>query len=189
MLTPCRDDGANMEHDDHDLNLLAAFAEGRLTSSERGQMLAHLVSCPQCRTVLAALARSADEGSVIAFLARRRHWLTRPPIWLPAAAVFVLATAVVFVGQRPRSENELPAPPQPSVVRQAPQRVPPAGAEPPAQRMIGGKTFRLIASEWIDDAYDPLKALPEVDVRSDAHRAACSRRSRRCAPTRHLACG
>jgi hypothetical protein len=39
-------------------------------------------------------------------------------------------------------------------------------------RSVGGKTFRLVAGEWVDSAYDPALALATLYVRGDAERAA-----------------
>ena len=40
------------------------------------------------------------------------------------------------------------------------------------QRIVGGKTFHLVAGEWIDSGYDRLADLPVVQVATPAERAA-----------------
>ena len=105
--------------------------------------------------------------------AHGHRWLTRTPVWLSAAAVLVLATVAIIGGLRVPPADAPGAPTSaPDVVRQAPQTPPQAGIPLPARRTVEGKTFRFVASEWVDDTYDPLKGLPEVEVRSEAHRAA-----------------
>jgi len=38
--------------------------------------------------------------------------------------------------------------------------------------MINGKTFRLVAGEWIDSAYDPIALLPVQEIAGPEARAA-----------------
>ena len=152
-----------MEHDHHGLNLLAAYVEGRLDSSEREQLTAHLASCRECRITVAALVQMPDATVASRSPAHGHPWLTRTPVWLSAAAVLVLGTVAIIGSLRPAD-----GPRAPDVVRQAPQ----TGTQLPTRRTVGDKTFRFVASEWIDDTYDPLRGLPEVEIRSEAHRAA-----------------
>ena len=39
-------------------------------------------------------------------------------------------------------------------------------------QQINGKTFRLVAGEWIDSAYDPLAALPVQEITGSEARTA-----------------
>jgi hypothetical protein len=162
-----------MEHDHHGLNLLAAYVDGRLDSTEREQLTAHLASCRQCRTTVAALVQMPNATVAFRSPAGGYRWLTRTPVWLSAAAVLVLATVAIMGGLRLPTADVPGAPSSPTdVVRQAPRTPPEAGIQLPTRRTVEGKTFRFVASEWVDDTHDPLKGLPEVEVRSEAHRAA-----------------
>ena len=44
-------------------------------------------------------------------------------------------------------------------------------------RNVAGKTFYLVAGEWVDAAYDPAAALPAKDVAGTAGRAAVLEKS------------
>jgi Putative zinc-finger len=176
-----------MDHANHsepDFNALAAFVEDSLGRSERAQLLEHLASCERCRTIVAELARTRTAtrptGASIA-------------VALPLAASLMVAVAGggVYWLVRANSSRILPvvepskpnplAPAQP-VSGGATPGVSPSGrpasgrsAMPPdatdrtrggGTRSVGGKTFRLVAGEWIDVEYRPIDALPIDDVRS-----------------------
>lgn len=121
----------------------------------------------------------------------RRVQSIRRIAWLPIAAGLVVATVsgirFLMTAEPPASAPAVPQPEagqsmsparEQSVPRastpspQSPQAAVPSGdpanIEPNvlvrrgSERRIGEKTFRLVAGEWIDTAYDPIAALPEV---------------------------
>lgn len=172
---------------EHDLNLLAAYVEGRLDGSERERFVAHLARCADCRTTLAALARDRDDSGSARWLAQVPH-----SAWLPLAAVLVLATATSLsllrepISAPPAvatpSPAESPAQPRPS-----PTPTPEAGSSPSpplppsderllvkrggGRRSVAGKTFRLKAGEWTDASFDPQAGLPVIEVSGAGERA------------------
>lgn len=83
-----------------DLELLAAFVEGRLEPAERTRMIEHLADCDACREIVAesrALvlevgADGATGGAPPAALARNPGW--RKVRWVAAAAALVAAVGV-----------------------------------------------------------------------------------------------
>ncbi len=68
-------------------DVLAAFAERRLSKAERNSVLAHLAGCPECRDVVAFVAQPVAETHPRSFV----HWR-----WIGAAVAACLALAVVF---------------------------------------------------------------------------------------------
>lgn len=175
-----------------DLNLLAAFHEGRTAPSEREAILSHLAECRECRDVLSLLAKHVPRPAPAAQL---RVTALR---WLPIAATLAVATAgLVLVSGALRNPSSpasdvSPAPaasqPQPgdrsnAAASPSPRADTPAktgetlSAQPEdvlrtrtGQRIVGAKTFRLVAGEWVDGEYDPAALLPVVDVPSAAAR-------------------
>lgn len=173
-----------MGHEPH-FDLLAAYAEDRLDAPDRTQIEDHLAGCATCRGTVALMAR----GAVIARFAAPAGAARRLAPWLSVAAAIVIGTlTLVMVELRPGAppqETSSPATPQPSETAPAPappeqvRPAPPSGelqpdrrGAPPAPRRSGairrvqGKTFQLVAGEWIDSAFDPDALLPEVRVAS-----------------------
>jgi hypothetical protein len=177
-----------------DLNAIAAFVDDRLAHAERVVVVQHLSECAECRVMLAAFGRaqaafpSRPHESV--GLTRR---LRAPATWLLLAATVTIATSVGLLVSRGGSEADRVLsngrPPQPEVPSAAPTAAvsPPLSATapetrstpapkplPPAAddlttrrsgvRQLGGKTFRLVAGEWVDSDYDPLSLLPVETV-------------------------
>jgi anti-sigma factor RsiW len=167
-----------------DFGALAAFVDDRLGRSERAQLLEHLASCQRCRTIVAELARTrAPTRSVrsltamalplaaslmIAVAGGGLYWLIRatssnvPPAVEPSnanppAPVQVSPQGVTLCASRP----DPPAPGRSATPPEAPDRTRAAGT-----RSLGGKTFRLLAGEWIDVDYRLSDLLAVVDVRS-----------------------
>jgi|SRR5882672_7347101 len=168
-----------------DFEALAAFVEDSLGRSERAALLEHFASCERCRTIVAELARARAAtrpiGSLIA-------------VALPLAASLMVAAAggsVYWLVRTTSSSRVLPAvepskpnppaPAQPSspggTPSVSPSGTPASGRSttPPdatdrtraaGTRSLGGKTFRLVAGEWIDVEYRLIDALPIDDVRS-----------------------
>lgn len=158
-----------------DLNRLAALVDGRLMVDEQQVVLAHLAECRTCRTVVALLTDELHATPAA------RKW--RPAVWLPIAATLAIAAVgSLLVSTTNRGTLTPPLAPAPTVERPlppgrastAPDVRPPS--PPPAEkpedllrrrggtRRVGTKTFRLVAGEWIDSAYDPTALLPIVDV-------------------------
>ena len=188
-----------------DLNAIAAFIDGRLSDADRAGVVAHLVGCADCRALVAAHARGqapADvQGQTTAGAGSRS--LFRPAVWLPIAATLALATTAALIvsrsDQTPIAPSTAPpSPPQPTRppvdATPQPSTPPPASPAPaPADpgslttrrsgvQQINGKTFRLVAGEWIDSAYDPLAALPVQEVTGSEARAAVIARIPALAP-------
>jgi hypothetical protein len=183
---------------DHDANLLAAFLENRLSSDERREMERHLADCRDCRETLAlsstASTASAPSERPAAF--RVPTWLAAAAA-LALAGWFGYRTFTLERVERlpapdsPRqaplpaaspAARDAPAPPEalvppPSSESSAPQ-VPPPGVEKPeplstkrgSERRIGSKTFRFVAGEWVDSAFDPTAGLPVVEARTAGER-------------------
>jgi hypothetical protein len=181
----------------HDLNLIAAFAEDRLDESERQQLVAHLAGCAECRATLAAYARAtrADPAPAVA-TETSASWRG----WMSIAAMLALVTigglvtllnrdAIVAPGavdpspprtQAPVGEPSGGTPPSPPRAEQgragapAPSDPVSPGGTPTlrrgSDRVVGGKTFSLVAGEWIDRSFDRFALLPVVDARTAADR-------------------
>jgi anti-sigma factor RsiW len=172
-----------------DLNALSAFIDGRLSEADRAGVVAHLSGCPECRAIVAAHARGQQS--------RARF---RPALWLPIAATLALATTAALIVSRSDRAPEGPSPappiaappsatpadsaPQPSPPPASTASTPPASTVPPpadpgslavrrgAVQQINGKTFRMVAGEWIDSAYDPLALWPVQEIAGAEARAA-----------------
>ncbi|MFI5106372.1 MAG: zf-HC2 domain-containing protein, partial [Terriglobales bacterium] len=100
-----------------DADLLTAYAEQILTSSERSQVLEHLAACRQCRDVVSlALEPVAEEKAPVLVATPRRRWFLTPQFALVAA----VAAMAVGVGIVMRLQ-----PSQPPAVQEA-RAVPPA---------------------------------------------------------------
>lgn len=125
----------------------------------------------------------------------------RPAVWVPIAATLALATTAGFVVWRfdwgsatpPSTVPVAPEPARPTpetpataapraTPAQPPNRSTAVAPQPPkadplstrrgAVRIVNGKTFRMVAGEWIDDAYDPVALLPVEDIVGPDARAA-----------------
>src|SRR5262245_3393521 len=161
-----------------DLNRLAAFAEGRLDAQARQELTAHLADCRQCREIVALLARAEPAAPA------RTTWWTGPMTWMPIAATLVIASIAVLLLNRPRdvaptppTGPDLTLPPDAGTAP-APGAGSPSGASPGTSqsagdlstrrtggtRDVGSKTFRLVAGDWVDTAYDPNAVLPVVEA-------------------------
>ena len=178
-----------------DLNALAAFIDRRLSESDHAGVVAHLVGCAECRALVAAHARGqmpvGVEGQASAGRGSRSSF--RPALWLPIAATLALAATAALIVSRgdrapiaPSSSPPIAPQPSPPPIDTAPQppSPPPTSAVPPpadpgslatrrgAAQQVNGKTFRLVAGEWIDSAYDPLALLPVQEIAGPEARAA-----------------
>jgi hypothetical protein len=86
---------------EHDLNALAALADGRLTAEERRRCMAHLAACVECRETLASFTRASapvDAPSAMSAL-RSGTGLVRAligaPRWMYAAAAGVALAVLI----------------------------------------------------------------------------------------------
>lgn len=163
-----------MASGEHDLNLLAAYVENRLDDAERARVAAHLASCVECRTTLAAYVRGSSPAAESPTLPGAPHqWFRRPAVWLPVAAMMMLTTVVILSLLRPGGTGG-PSSESAGGTRSGNQAIQaPSGA---AERIVEGKRFRLVAGEWIDESHDPLAARREIEVRSPEQRNALLQR-------------
>ena len=194
------------------LAALSAFVDARLPDDERRVVVLHLIECAECRTILGTCAREVVDAANQATAAKAadRPRLRRPLFWLPIAATFVIGTTAGILVWRtassgllaPASDRELPSgveatsPPEASAPAPPGTGIPPpalapAPAEPPPEslgatrsgdRVIAGKTFRLVAGEWVDSAYDSLALLRVEIIQGGAARAAALARVPALAP-------
>jgi Putative zinc-finger len=171
--------GNHRQGGEPDLNALAAWADGRLGADARNEVTAHLAGCPRCRAIVAELARGAAPAA--------RAWTPRLAIAATLAVAAIGAGAYLIVQPREQSGAIAPATsrpaPAPRVSTPSVSPAPPAptlsspslpsSPAPPSDRRraagttsVHGKTFHLVAGEWIDDAYRESDFLPAVDVAS-----------------------
>ena len=168
--------------DEPNLNALAAFADGGLSEQERASVVEHLASCGRCRTIAAELAREAAGRQVAARWPRRAL-----PIAASVAIAIVGGGLFWLVRDRGPSRDISPPPaavrpaapaqPRPSAPERGAQPLssPPPAPRPPeppdrlrasATRSVAGKSFRLVAGEWVDVDYRLADAAAVVDVRT-----------------------
>jgi putative zinc finger protein len=177
-----------------DFNRLAAVAEGRLHARERSRVLEHLASCAECRSIVAELARGRGRrrtvrnvatlplaaSLAIATVSGGIYWLVRdhaphgaaPLSQPPSAAPAVVAPSSQSSPARPVGPGVV-SPAEPAQTGGAAPRSPQDRTRAAGTRSVAGKTFHLVAGEWIDAGYRLNDFLPEVDIRSradlDAH--------------------
>ena len=156
-----------MQDDNHDLNLLAGFAEGRLDEQERARALAHLAQCRACRTTLAELGRVAATAAAPSATVRPEVSRSRWPgarLWLPVAASVVLCTFAWFEFFRGQAERPL----EPAADGAFDEQL---LVKRGAVRIVAGKTFRVRAGEWMDTSFNADAQLPAVSIRGSRERA------------------
>ncbi len=169
------------EDDEPDFETLAALADGRLDAPEQDAVTAHLAECERCRDIVAGLAARAP--------ATDASW--RRTLLPVAASVAIAAGAGAYLLTRsteapspasiaaPAQRSTLPAKPPPTV----PAVPAPASGRsgPVLQRertraagttVVAGKTFRLVAGEWVDAAFRETDVLPVIEVGSREELAA-----------------
>lgn len=183
-----------MAVDPHDLNLVAAFAEDRLDETERQEFVAHLAGCAECRATLAAYARAAGPAQPAPAVATNTPSSWRG--WMSMAAMLAVVTIGGLVALLNRDAIVPPAavdanPPAPAVETPGTPPAPPGTGQgrgpvtaPPdpgspagtptlrrgSERIVGAKTFTLVAGDWIDRSYDRFALLPVVEARTSADR-------------------
>ena len=170
------------------IDALAAYLEGTLEPPERALVEEHLARCGECRSTVAVFARARG--------VERRP--ARAASWLAAAAGLFVAAAV---GVRVASTASRPSPPAAAPPERLPEVVAPpassadpvrpaapaeAATDPPSgetagetgetrrsgAKIVGGKTFELVAGRWMDRDFDPTADLPAVTVSSEQERKA-----------------
>ena len=148
-----------MPEHEHDLEQLAALAEGRLDADERAEAVAHLAECRECREVLAGLARARNDGALdVAANGGRSRW--RPlRIALPLAAGLAVAAVALRLAVFPNDAGTRPAPPEGGAVDDSVLTKRGGGMR------INDKVFRMSEGAWVDDQFDPAGTAPIVEVR------------------------
>lgn len=162
-----------------DAELLSAFAEQALGSSERDDVLHHLAVCGRCRQVV-ALAQNAAEADVAADAApeaRRQPiqanawWKQWRAVWIPTAVVAAFAvTSIAFYLRQPEQHE--------SAIRMAKlspnQHAEPTVAPPPAKQLkavppaalapatSASKIAKAKSPEPVKGAGERLKSVPMV---------------------------
>lgn len=194
------DDGPDGPGDHLDYEQLEALVDERASSIDRELADAHLVVCASCAEALADLSTFRRDIAGAPVVAASTPWRRRL-VWMGAAAA--LAIAVVLprwagnAGVQPEVSAPVTptaAPSQPPAPVDWPAPAPPVAvqpATPPAltvdntqpssevrrsgARRVGGKTFRLVAGEWEDTAFERLAMLPEVQVDAAGREALLTR--------------
>lgn len=168
-----------------DFEVLSAFADDRLSDSDRARAIEHMASCGRCRTIVAELTRSRSNARpavsrragalplaaslAIAMVGGTVYWVLRDTGANPVAPV--VQPSRPEPATAPPSRSAIPGSISPSPAPSTPAR-PPNRAEPSDRtratgaKSVGGRTFRLVAGEWIDDDYRLTDLLPVVDVQS-----------------------
>jgi Putative zinc-finger len=101
-----------------DADVLAAWADGALTGSERSFAEAHAARCARCQAMLASMARTAPEPAAVAPALSIRRWIT----FLTPLAAGAVALALWFLVE-PRSSivpQQQPSSPSPTASTAAP---------------------------------------------------------------------
>jgi hypothetical protein len=157
-----------MHDQPHDLDLLAAFAEGRLDEPDRQRVIGHVADCVECRRTLAQLGRALAEGG----LQNPERRLTTAGIrwssvrvWLPIAASVLIGTFAWFQFASSPDHSAGGEPPAAGVTEDELLTKRSAG------RVVAGKTFRMAAGEWVDAAFDPTLGMQTVTIRGSEARS------------------
>lgn len=165
--------GRHDEDGEPDLNALAAWVDGRLDSAGRAELADHLASCQSCRAIVAELTRGGAPAA--------SSWAPVLAIAATIAVAAVAGTAYFLVHER--QPNSVAAPILRPVTPAAAPKSTPSVAPPPAApssrsspssdrkraagtTQVAGKTFHLVAGEWIDNSYRETDFLPVVQVSS-----------------------
>jgi hypothetical protein len=172
-----------MRDQPHDLDLLAAFAEGRLDEPDRQRVIGHVAECVECRQTLAHVGRALAEGRLQT--AERRsaaagiRW-TDPRVLLPLAASVLVGTFAWFQLAKSPDRSAGGGPPAAGVPEDELLTTRSAG------RVVAGKTFRMTSGEWIDASFDASAGLQSVTVRGAGERSALLARIPDLAPFTEL---
>lgn len=134
---------------------------------------------------LASVAATIAVAAIIAVLVSQRAPVTdAPPLGAPASPP-PAGDPSPPPSTPARTPANAPATTRPTAPPAARPRQGTADARPEgrdlrrrrgAERTVQGKTFRFVAGEWIDTAYDPMRALPIVEIETPGERADLLRR-------------
>lgn len=108
-----------------DAEILAAFAEQRLSADERANALSHLAHCPECREMLALISDAATEPRL-----QRSGSSHRFPLWAWSATAAAALACVVLAVLWPTSLIRR-TPPPPVLLARATAPPPPVVSAPP----------------------------------------------------------
>jgi len=167
----------------HDLQSLAALAEGRLAANERERVMAHVVQCAECRRTVAELGRAMADGSLKESNRRTSKVLKGARVWLPIAASVLVGTFAWFqlttnaprpVGSGAPTADAGDATDEELLIRRS------------AGRKVGDKTFRMSGGVWVDSAFDSSLDWPTITVRGADERSALLARLPELAPYSEL---
>ena len=149
--------------------VLADFVDGRLNAGQRAPVVAHLLTCARCRSLVKATARFVAEAAAPSAPARRwRRWSI--PLGLAAAAALVL-----LVLPRGRDDGPTPGLREPTVtstIAPVPIRPPPGAAVARVDRLVwsgvpGAERYRVRLYDregsvlWTVETADTSAALPD----------------------------
>jgi anti-sigma factor ChrR (cupin superfamily) len=166
----------------HDLESLAALAEGRLDATERERVLAHLVQCAECRRTVAELGRTMADGTLAESGRRAPTAMKSARVWLPVAASVLVGTFAWFQLTTNTSRRVEPSPSAAETATNEDELL----IRRSAGRKVGDKTFRMSGGVWIDSAFDSSLNWPTVTVRGADERSALLARFPELAPYTEL---
>lgn len=135
--------------------LLAAFSDGAITPVERGQMLAHLSLCSECRQVIFLSHPELEIGTAVARTAPR-NWFQVPALrWAAAAACVVVIGGGAFLAHEQHSNH----------------------AEPTSVALVSGSTTAATATQEkapapTEPAFDATQRVAEAQNSAPSHQAA-----------------
>jgi anti-sigma factor RsiW len=170
------------ETDEPDFQALAACADNRLSAAERARAIEHLASCARCRTIVAELVRSRHTARpsvsrfsgalalaaslTVALAGGTIYWVMRDTG--PGPATTVAQPAAPLPGAPAPAPAPTPSlPPRPAPATPSIPGLPPDRPRSGGPRVVGGKTFQLIAGEWVDRGYHLADGLRIIDIQTD----------------------
>lgn len=164
----------------HDLESLAALAEGRLDAAERERIQAHLVQCADCRRIVAELGRAMADGTLKPAGPRAPAALKSARIWLPIAASVLVGTFAWF---QLTTNTTRPTDPAADIGTVSDDDL---LTRRSAGRQVGNKTFRMSGGAWIDSEIDASRNWPTITVRGADERTELLARIPELAPYTEL---
>ena len=113
--------------------VLAAYYDRSLSRAERARVDTHLLACPRCQSMMAAMVRADDSPSVASSRREAIYWITR--VATPIAAIAATIAFAVGLHHRASPPPEVIALASPAAVQpQAQAPAPPASMELPMKR-------------------------------------------------------
>jgi hypothetical protein len=127
-----------------DLDQLSAFAEQSLPPHEYQETLAHLATCPHCRTIVALSLPTVEEVSSPALSAFKTRWFSGWSLAWPAAAAFAgLTFVVLYVQHAQLATSHLSQQSQVAVLRE--EAKPQAPPLEPSQSVVSRQALKPAA--------------------------------------------